>query len=83
MRKGVATIGLSLFLAIGGTSFAFSQNHILGEAPSDYRTYGDVPFDPRCMYWDWQERSWYDACAALRRPLPWRYRRSVVLRTRG
>jgi len=65
----VMTIALSLAAACGGASGAQSQ--VLGDPPTDYWTYGDVAFDPACMHWNWQERSWYDVCTRLHHPLAW------------
>lgn len=44
------------------SSYAQAPYMPYGDPPTDYRMYGDVPFDPACMRWNWQEQSWYDIC---------------------
>jgi hypothetical protein len=87
MHKLLASFALSAVVALGAAAPARSQDRVIGDPPTDYWTYGDVEFDPVCMHWNWQERSWYDVCTRLHHPLAWsrhgRFRPDeVVARTR-
>ena len=72
MKRLSLTVLLLIAAAFAGTSLARSQTPVLGDPPRDYWAYGDLPFDPACFQWDWQERSWYDMCTRLHHSLAWR-----------
>jgi hypothetical protein len=74
MQKLFIAMVLSALATVGATSAARSQYQPIGDPPTSYWTYGDVPLDPDCTRWNWQERSWYDLCTRLHHPLAWGYR---------
>jgi hypothetical protein len=86
VKRLLLAIVLSLIAILGGAARARSQDLLPGDPPTDYWTYGDVAFDPACMHWNWQQRSWYDDCTRLHQPLAWHrgtaYPHAIILRAK-